>query len=125
MAISASVHSTINSTLPGSGGRGIFGTAREFQKAPLAYLAQIHREYGDSLRYRLFLNWYGYSFVHPDANKHILQENDANYTNPNSGPIQSASTRSVLRPVKRPTGPATPVCPLAVASARSSATALP
>ncbi len=66
--------------LPGPAGRGLFGTAREFQKAPLDYLTHIHQEYGDSLRYRFFLNWYGYSFVHPDANKHILQDNNANYT---------------------------------------------
>lgn len=80
METSLAGHNTPHNAPPGPTGRGIFGTARQFQKAPLDYLTRIHQEFGDSLRYRFFLNWYGYSFVHPDANKHILQDNNANYT---------------------------------------------
>ena len=78
---------------PGPQGRPVVGTAREFQAAPLDYLAQIHREYGPSVRYRFFLNWYGYSFVHPDANKQILQDNNANYTK------QPHPSMQILKPV--------------------------
>lgn len=78
---------------PGPDGRGIFGTAREFQEAPLTYLTQLHSSYGESLRYRFFLGWYGYSFVHPDANKHILQDNNANYTK------QPHPSMQILKPV--------------------------
>ncbi len=93
MAYSAAGRTLPTSCLPGPAGWGIFGTAREFQKAPLEYLAYIHREYGDSLRYRFFLHWYGYSFVHPDANKQILQDNNVNYTK------QPHPSMQILKPV--------------------------
>ena len=86
-------HTSSHNYPPGPAGRGILGTASEFQKVPLSYLSQIHREYGDSLRYRFFLKWYGYSFVHPDANKHILQDNNTNYTK------QPHPSMQILRPV--------------------------
>lgn len=80
MATTASARAASSLAMPGPPGRGLLGTAREFQDAPLDYLVQLHRQYGDSVRYRFFLRWFGYSFVHPDANKYILQDNNANYT---------------------------------------------
>jgi len=80
MAQATHMYATHPSLLPGPEGRGIFGTAGEFKKARLDYLIHIHQTYGDSLRYRFFRDRYGYSFVHPDANRHILQDNNGNYT---------------------------------------------
>src|SRR5690606_6197594 len=42
--------------------------------------------------YRFFLHYYGYSFTHPDHLKHILQENNKNYTK------QPHPTNQLLRP---------------------------
>lgn len=93
MAHATHAHTPHAAYPPGPAGHGILGTANEFRKAPLEYLTHIHQTYGDSLRYRFFLNWYGYSFVHPDANKHIFQDNSTNYTK------QPHPSMMILKPV--------------------------
>jgi cytochrome P450 len=65
---------------PGPQGHPIFGTAREFQADALGYMGQLMKEYGDAVRAHFFLHWYGYQFFHPDHLKHILQDNNRNYT---------------------------------------------
>jgi cytochrome P450 len=65
---------------PGPKGHVIFGTAREFQEDALGYMGELIREYGDAIRAKFFLHWYGYMFFHPDHLKHILQDNNRNYT---------------------------------------------
>jgi cytochrome P450 len=37
-------------------------------------------QYGDAIRFRFFLRFYGYFFCHPEHNQHILLENNRNYT---------------------------------------------
>jgi cytochrome P450 len=65
---------------PGPRGRLITGTAREFQQSPLEAMAALVAQYGDAVRFRFFLHWDGFLFRHPEHNKHILQENNQNYT---------------------------------------------
>jgi cytochrome P450 len=65
---------------PGPKGHWLFGTTREFNENPLGAIARYHQEYGPALRFRFFWNFYGYSFIHPDQNKHILVDNNKNYT---------------------------------------------
>lgn len=65
---------------PGPHGHPIFGTVREFQKDSLGTIVRLQREYGDAVRLRFFLHYYGYVFFHPDHLKHILQDNNRNYT---------------------------------------------
>lgn len=61
-------------------GHWLWGTMREFQKSPLETMASLTREHGDAVRFRFFLHFYGYLFCHPDHNKHVLQDNNRNYT---------------------------------------------
>src|SRR5690349_1279781 len=65
---------------PGPKGHLIFGTAPDFQRDALGYMGQLFHEYGDAIRAKFFMNWYGYLFFHPDHLKHILQDNNRNYT---------------------------------------------
>ncbi len=58
----------------------IFGTARRFRRAPLGYMQELVSEFGPAIHYRFFLNLWGYIFVHPQHNEHILQDNHKNYT---------------------------------------------
>jgi cytochrome P450 len=43
-------------------------------------MVNLWRQYGDAVRFHFFGPFYGYLFVHPDHNKHILQDNNSNYT---------------------------------------------
>jgi len=65
---------------PGPRGHWLFGTTREFNRDPIAPLIAIHQQYGDAIRFRFILNFWGYSFTHPDHLKHFLQDNNRNYT---------------------------------------------
>lgn len=65
---------------PGPQGHFIFGTAADFQRDALGYMGQVWQEYGDAIRAKFFMNWYGYLFFHPDHLRHILQDNNRNYT---------------------------------------------
>lgn len=51
-----------------------------FQKNPLGYLEQLVQELGPAVRFRFFAQFHGYIFVHPDHNRHVLQDNNKNYT---------------------------------------------
>ena len=53
---------------------------REFQRDSLGTVVRLQHEYGDAVRLRFFLHFYGYVFFHPDHLKHILQDNNRNYT---------------------------------------------
>jgi cytochrome P450 len=57
-----------------------FGIIRQFQGRPLAKMEELVAQYGDAVRFRAVLHFYGYIFCHPDHNKHILQDNNKNYT---------------------------------------------
>lgn len=63
---------------PGPRGHFLFGIAREAQHDILSVGLQMHRQYGDLVRYR-FIGRYGYQINHPDYIKHILQDNHHNY----------------------------------------------
>ncbi len=58
----------------------ILGTALRFRRDPLRCLQEFVAEVGLAYRYRFFLNYWGYVFVHPEHNQHILQDNYKNYT---------------------------------------------
>lgn len=65
---------------PGPSGHWLMGTMRRWQKDPLGYMEELVQTYGDAVHYRFFLNWHGYLFCHPEHNRHILQDNNHNYT---------------------------------------------
>jgi cytochrome P450 len=57
-----------------------FGVMPQFRADALGTLLRLQREYGDALRYRFFLHFYGYAFFHPDHVEHILVGNNRNYS---------------------------------------------
>lgn len=65
---------------PGPEGHWLYGTTREFQPDALHTIERFHQEYGEAVRFRFFWRFYGYSFIHPEHNKHILLDNNKNYT---------------------------------------------
>ncbi len=77
---SIATHSLTLPYPPGPKGHPLFGTVREFQQDSLGTIVRLQREYGDAVRLRFFLHYYGYVFFHPDHLKHILQDNNRNYT---------------------------------------------
>ncbi|MEZ4591452.1 MAG: cytochrome P450 [Chloroflexota bacterium] len=78
---------------PGPMGSWPQGVLKQFQEEPLRAMMQMFREYGDAIRFRAALNFYGYLFFHPDHNKHILQDNNRNYSK------MPHPSLSLLRPV--------------------------
>ncbi len=74
-------------------GKWPLGMLKPFQDAPLETMVTMFQEYGDAIRFRAALNFYGYLFFHPDHYRHILQDNNRNYTK-----IPHPSL-SLLRPV--------------------------
>lgn len=56
------------------------GIIRQFQGQPLKKMEELAAHYGDAVRFRALLHFYGYFFFHPEHNKHILQDNNKNYT---------------------------------------------
>ena len=67
---------------PGPVGHPIWGTMPAFRRDDnfLHTLSRWVDEYGDAIRFRFFLHFHGYFFFHPDHNRHILQDNNRNYT---------------------------------------------
>ncbi|MCB8981416.1 MAG: cytochrome P450 [Ardenticatenaceae bacterium] len=65
---------------PGPLGQWPQGVIKQFQNQPLQAMMAMFHEYGDAIRFRAVLNFYGYLFFHPDHYKHILQDNNRNYT---------------------------------------------
>lgn len=73
---------------PGPHGHWLWGTAPDFRRDILGTLERWIDLYGDAIRFRFFLNRYGHFFCHPAHNKHVLQDNNRNYTklpNPTNG----------------------------------------
>ncbi len=66
--------------IPTAKGHPLFGLARAFRQSPLDEMERLWRRYGDAVRFHFFGPFYGYLFVHPEHNRHVLQENNANYT---------------------------------------------
>jgi len=60
-----------------------FGVGRTMRRDPLAFVSGLARDYGDSVLVRMGPVHF-YMFFHPDAVKHVLQENHQNYV---KGPI--------------------------------------
>ncbi len=65
---------------PGPMGTWPWGVLKQFQEEPLQTMMDMFRKYGDAIRFRAALNFYGYLFFHPDHYKQILQDNNRNYT---------------------------------------------
>ena len=65
---------------PGPMGKWPKGVLKQFQDEPLQAMIAMYQTYGDAIRFRAALHFYGYLFFHPDHYKHILQDNNHNYT---------------------------------------------
>ncbi|MCI0648631.1 MAG: cytochrome P450 [Chloroflexi bacterium] len=65
---------------PGPRGHWLTGTVQRWRENSLKYLCELTQEYGDAVRFRFLLHWYGYIFSHPDHNKYVLQDNNHNFT---------------------------------------------
>lgn len=78
---------------PGPLGKWPQGVLKQFQEQPLEAMMAMFREYGDAIRFRAMLNFYGYLFFHPAHYQHILQDNNRNYTK------MPHPSLSLLRPV--------------------------
>lgn len=65
---------------PGPMGQWPSGVLKQFQNEPLQAMVEMFEAYGDAIRFRAVLNFYGYLFFHPDHYKYILQDNNRNYT---------------------------------------------
>src|SRR5258708_30995357 len=66
-------------TGPGPDGYSFVGNARDKQRYPLVFAFPMPRQYGDIVRMRFF-TWPAYLVNHPDGVKHVLQENQRNYS---------------------------------------------
>lgn len=65
---------------PGPTSNLFLGFSPDLQRNPLKFIDGLTQQYGDAVRFRFFLGFYGYVFTHPEHNKYILQENNRNYT---------------------------------------------
>ncbi len=65
---------------PGPFGNFLWGVLPKFQQSPLGTLIEFQKTYGDAVRFHAVGPFYGYQFSHPDHHKHILQDNNQNYT---------------------------------------------
>lgn len=65
---------------PGPFGNALWGVLPKFQQSPLGTLIEFQKTYGDAVRFHAVGPFYGYQFSHPDHHKHILQDNNQNYT---------------------------------------------
>ncbi|VAW42837.1 hypothetical protein MNBD_CHLOROFLEXI01-4556 [hydrothermal vent metagenome] len=65
---------------PGPQSKWPKGTLSMFRDNPLQAMIDLFQAHGDAIRFRAALNFYGYLFFHPDHYKHILQDNNRNYT---------------------------------------------
>jgi cytochrome P450 len=64
---------------PGPHGHFLLGSTRDIQRDPLHFGLTVTQLYGDIVRIR-FLFWPAYLVTHPDGIKHVLQENQRNYS---------------------------------------------
>ena len=65
---------------PEARGNWLLGYIPEIQADSLGAFNALFAQYGDAVRFKAFANFWGYMFIHPDHNKHILQDNNRNYT---------------------------------------------
>lgn len=66
--------------LPIAKGKNFMGLASQFQRDPLGMMGRLFGEYGEAVKLHFFGPFYGYLFCHPVYYKHILQDNNSNYT---------------------------------------------
>lgn len=78
---------------PSMVGHWLLGVMPMLQDNPVTAFETIFAAHGDAVRFKSFANFWGYLFVHPAHNKHILQDNNTNYTKMPSPGI------GVLRPL--------------------------
>ncbi len=64
---------------PGPSGNPVFGIALHFRRDPLGCLHSL-MPYGGITRYHFMLGIHGYFLSHPDYIKHVLQDNNQNYS---------------------------------------------
>jgi cytochrome P450 len=65
--------------VPGPGIGAIPRTLRDFPSNPIQYCSDLFRQYGDFVRFRVG-PYAVYMLVHPDFVKHVLQDNNRNYS---------------------------------------------
>jgi cytochrome P450 len=65
-------------TIPGPRSLNPLKATLAFRRAPLQFLAELRKHYGDIAQFRLAI-WSTVFMVHPDYIKHILQDNHRNY----------------------------------------------
>ncbi len=65
-------------TVPGPHSLNPLQSALAFRRAPLQFLTELQRNYGDIVQFRLVI-WTTLFMSHPDYIKHILQDNHRNY----------------------------------------------
>lgn len=78
---------------PGPTTRWPVGVMPQFRADALGTFLHMRESYGDALRFRFMLHFYGYAFFHPDHVEHILVDNNRNYVK-RGGP-----GNELLRPV--------------------------
>lgn len=66
-------------TPPGPHGHPLFGMTFEAQRDPLGFLVNLTQQFGDVVRMR-FIFWPIYVVTHPEDVKHVLQDNNRNYS---------------------------------------------
>lgn len=94
--MSSLVFGAHNSTVrrpPGPTGNWPVGVMPQFRADALGALVRWRQQYGDALRFRFFLHFYGYAFTHPDHVEHILVDNNRNYRK------EPAPGNEILRPL--------------------------
>ncbi|MFN0070188.1 MAG: cytochrome P450 [Chloroflexota bacterium] len=64
---------------PGPSGVPLIGMMPRFLRNPLRVINQTWREYGDIVRYRYLLEFWGYMIFRPEHVKRVLQDNNHNY----------------------------------------------
>src|SRR5215469_18690930 len=65
-------------TIPGPRSLNPLKSALAFRRAPLQFLTELQKQYGDIAQFRLAI-WPTVFITHPDYIKHVLQDNHRNY----------------------------------------------
>jgi cytochrome P450 len=66
------------SAVPGPRRWSPFGSLPQLQRDPLGTFLRAREDYGDAVKFRAGM-WFAYLLSHPDAIKHVLQDNAPNY----------------------------------------------
>lgn len=83
-------HDVAPTVAPGPGGNPVTDQLKPFEKDPLRFLVDMHREYGDVVRLQLWPQLY-HLITHPAGMRHVLATNGENYhwlppSTPGDGP---------------------------------------